>query len=130
MEFYVDDKYSAFEELMYYYHFDFCVYYLLALIVLVNCIKAIINFSFIKKRKTSNISSSNTDLLVSILAGIGLGCGMFFQGALSDISHKYSEIWGRKIFILCIIAFVLFIIQFIFIQKSKNIKNKINEEQL
>lgn len=122
MNFYVDGKYSAFEELMHYYHINFNVYYILVLIVLVNCIKAIVSFCSIKKQKVSSISSSNIDLLLSILAGIGLGCGMFFNGVFADMSSKYFEIWGSKMFILCLIALVLFIIQVIFIQKSQSIK--------
>ena len=128
MDFYVDGKYSAFEELMYYYHWDFYVYYFLVLIVFVNCIKAIVNCSSVKKCKVSNITSSYIDLLVSILAGTGLMCGMFFQGVLSDISSKYSKVWLDKMFILCVVAFVLFIIQLIFILKKENIKNKKNEK--
>lgn len=120
----MDGKYSAFEELMYYYHFHFNVYYLLALIVFVNCIKAIVSFVYANKRKASNISSSNMDLLISILVGIGLGYGMIFQGVMSDISQKYSHIWGNKIFVLCIISFVLFIVQLIFTLRINNIKNK------
>lgn len=69
----MDGKYSAFEELMHYYHLNFYVYYFLLLIVFVNCIKVIVNFTSV-----SNINSGNMDLLISILAGIGLGYGMLF----------------------------------------------------
>ncbi len=48
----IDGKYSAFEELMHYYHFNFSTYYFLLFIVLVGCIKAIVNFLSIKKRKS------------------------------------------------------------------------------
>lgn len=120
----MDGKYSAFEELMYYYHFDFQAYYILALIVLVNCMKAIGKFMSVKKGKGSSSSSSNIDLLVSILCGIGLGYGMFFQGVLSDVSEKHSEIWGSKMFVLCIASFILFIIQLFFTLRMKNIKDK------
>ncbi len=44
------------------------------------------------------------DLLISILAGVGLIYGMIFHGVLSDISSKYSKTWGNKMFILCIIT--------------------------
>lgn len=80
MNFYVDGKYSQFEELMHYYHISFTVYYILVLIVLVNCIKAIVDFYFLKKYKVSNISSSNIDLIISMIASIGLVCGMMFKG--------------------------------------------------
>lgn len=122
MNFYVDGKYSAFEELMNYYHISFNVYYILVLIVLVNCIKAIVIFYSLRKQNISNISSSNMDLLLSILAGMGLGTGMLFNGVFADMSSKYFKIWGSKMFILCLAALILFIIQIIFIQKSQNIK--------
>lgn len=119
MDFHVNGKYSAFEELMQYYHWDFYVYYFLVLIVFINCIKSILNFISIKKGKSSNLTSGYIDLIVSVIAGMGLICGMFFQGILSDISSKYSEIWGSKMLILCIVAFILFIVQFIFVLRNK-----------
>ena len=122
MNFHVDGKYSAFEELMHYYHISFNVYHILVLIVLVNCIKAIVIFYSLKKQKVSNGFSSNTDLLSSILAGMGLGTGMAFNGVIADISSKYFKIWGSKMLVLSLVALILFIIQFIYIQKSKNIR--------
>ena len=122
MNFHVDGKYSAFEELMHYYHINFNVYHILVLIVLVNCIKAIVIFYSLKKQKVSNGFSSNTDLLSSILAGMGLGTGMAFNGVIADISSKYFKIWGSKMLVLSLVALILFIIQFIYIQKSKNIR--------
>lgn len=121
----VNGNYSAFEEIMNYYHLDFKVYYILAIIVLINALKVIIDFVTIKKGKVPKCYSSPIDLVVSILAGIGLAYGLFFQGVLSDISSKYSEVWGSKIFFLCLISFILFIIQVIFTLKVRNSKNKL-----
>jgi uncharacterized membrane protein YjfL (UPF0719 family) len=128
MNFYVDGKYSAFEELMYYYHFEFFVYYLLVLIVFLNSIKAIAKYNSIKRCKVSNISLGYADLLISIIAGVGLGSGMFFQGILSDISSRYFKIWGNKMFVLCIVAFILFIVQLIFTVKTETFKDKVNDK--
>lgn len=94
------------------------------MIVFVNCIKVIVNFTSVKKEKVSNITSGNMDLLISILAGIGLGYGMLFQGVLSDISSKYFKIWGNKMLVLCIASFILFIIQLICTLRIRDIKNK------
>ena len=55
---------------------------------------------------------------------MGLGYGMFFQGVLSDISSKYFKIWGNKMFVLCIVSFILFIIQLIYTLRIRDIKNK------
>ncbi|NLJ99562.1 MAG: hypothetical protein GX320_09945 [Tissierellia bacterium] len=122
MDFYVDGKYSAFEELMHYYHWDFYVYYTLLAIVFINLIKSMASFISAKRGKVSGIISGYTDLFVSILAGLGLICGMFFQGVLSDISSEHSVIWGKKMFLLFIVAFILFIFQVIFTLKFKNIE--------
>lgn len=116
----IDGKYSAFEELMHYYHFDFKVYYILFIIVLVNCIKSVINYISFKKRKVLNNYSNIIDLFISVLAGIGLGYGMIFQGVLSDISNKYFEIWGNNLFVLCVISLLLFIGQSIFTFKVRD----------
>ena len=120
----MDGKYSAFEELMHYYHFSFSTYYSLFFIVLVNCIKAIINFISIKKGKTLNKTAGSIDLFVSILASMGLGYGLIFQGILSDVSTKYFEVWGYKMIVLCVVCFILFIIQLIFTLKIRGIRDK------
>lgn len=114
-----DGTYSAFEELMYYFDIQFSVYYILTLIVAMNCIKVVVNYVFIRKGKKAKFSSSVFDLITSMLAGIGLGTGMLFQGVLADVSFKHFEIWGDKLLLLCIVSLVLFIIQFIFVFKIK-----------
>lgn len=119
----IDGNYSAFEELMYYYHFDFKVYYILSIIVLVNCIKSVINYISSKKGKVVNTYYSVIDLFITVLAGIGLGFGMIFQGVLSDISSKYSGIWANKLFFLCVVSLLLFIVQLIFTLKIRSIED-------
>lgn len=116
----IDGNYSAFEELMYYYHFDFKVYYILSIIVLVNCIKSVINYISSKKGKVVNTYYSVIDLFITVLAGIGLGFGMIFQGVLSDISNKYFKIWGNKLLILCVVSLLLFIVQLVFTIKVRD----------
>lgn len=120
----IDKSYSPFEELMFYYNIDFMVYYILVLIVFINCIKSIVNFMQVKKGKESKIHSNNVDLIISILCGIGLAYGNIFQGVLSDISQNYSHIWGPKLVVLSLMALILFIVQFVFALKIKGIKNK------
>lgn len=110
-------EYSAFDGLMNYFHFEFNIYCVLVLVVLINCIDAAMRFSAAKKN--DEVSVPNTfGVIVSMLVGIGLFNALLFQGVLSDISSKYSEIWFNKIFILCIIAFILFVIQFILCVKT------------
>lgn len=51
-------KYSAFEELMSYYNLNFYAYYILVSIVLINCIKAIIDYYNIRNGNISRVRSS------------------------------------------------------------------------
>lgn len=118
MNFYINGKYNPFEELMYYYKWGFYVYYFLMFIVFINSIKSLLNFFYFKR---DNNISAYIDLFISFLCGLGLACGMLFQAILSDISSKYYKMWGNKMMILCILAFILFVIQVIFfIKKEKS----------
>lgn len=117
-------KYSAFEELMSYYHLNFYVYIILMLIVLVNCIKTIIDYIRIKKGNKLKSKSDIFNIITSILAGGGLFSGAFFHGVIADISDKYNKIWTSSILSVCIISFILFIIQIVFMILGNKIEEK------
>lgn len=116
----IEGKYSAFEELMHYFHLDFKVYYILIIIVLINCIKSSIIYVSFKRGKGVFTYFGIVDLFITILAGIGLGYGMIFQGVLSDISSKHYEIWGTKLMFLCVVSLILFIIQLVLTLKVRD----------
>lgn len=61
------------------------------------------------------------NLIVSIFSGIKLFNALLFQGVISDIATKYSNLWFAKVFAICIVACVLFIIQCIFCAKTVSI---------
>lgn len=103
--------YSALRELMNYYHIEFNVYYVLTIIVFINALKSVINYINLKKDKTFKFRLDYFDLVITIIAGIGLLFGIIFIGILSDISLEHSNLWFGKVFILSIIVFILFIIQ-------------------
>lgn len=66
----VEGQYSAFKELMYYYHYEFNVFYLLTIIVLINCIKSIVHFVIAKQGKIQCNKFGFIDVMVSIFAGL------------------------------------------------------------
>jgi len=117
--------YNALKELMSYYYLEFNVYYLLGAIMLINTIKFGKDYISIKKNKTDKIQSFKAgyfDLIISVLIMLGLGSGFLFQGALSDISSEYSQMWISKMIIIAVISFVLFIVQlvlYLFIKRGK-----------
>lgn len=116
--------YDSLTELMKYFHFEFFVHCMLVLIVFTNCINAVLSFLDIKNNKPNAVYPSFINLITSAFSIIGLFSAVYFQGVLSDVSSTHSEIWTNKIFLLCIIAIVLFIVQIIFCKKSVNFKSK------
>ncbi|MBU5675468.1 hypothetical protein KQI88_03445 [Alkaliphilus sp. MSJ-5] len=47
----INGEYSALDEVMYYYHYNFYAYYFLLSIVLINCIKVIMDYIHIVEVK-------------------------------------------------------------------------------
>ena len=122
MDFNIEGQYSAFEELMYYYHYEFNIFYLLAMIVLVNCIKSVAHFVISKQGKIQYNKFWMMDIVVSVIAGLGLLFGLIFQGVLSDISTKYSSIYLGKMMFLSVTSSVLFLIQLFFSMRGRDIR--------
>jgi len=110
-------EYNAYDELMSYFQFEFNVYIVLVVIVIIGVIKSIVAYREARKLDDSdNISKSNKmyDLAVSFLAVLGLANAMFFQGVISDIPLESGYVWLGKSMYLFIAAIVLFNTQLIF----------------
>lgn len=110
-------EYNAYNELMSYFQFEFNVYIVLVVIVLVGVIKSIILYG--EARKKVDIihlpkSKSIYDLTISLLAVLGLANAMFFQGIIADIPMESGYVWLDKSLGLFMATIVLFIIQLVF----------------
>lgn len=110
-------KYNAYDELMSYFQFEFNIYIVLFVIVLVGVIKAIVGYRQLWKlddTKNLIINKKIYDLTISLLAILGLTNGMFFQGVISDIPLESGYVWLDKSMYLFIASIVLFNVQIIF----------------
>lgn len=105
--------YNALEELMSYFHFEFNVYLVLALIVCINCINEVLHYRALKRNEIEAIPNT-FNLIASLVVGVGLFNALLFQGVISDI---YGGLWFNKVFIVCIVACAAFIIQCVFCAK-------------
>lgn len=115
---------NNFNELMSYFYFEFFIYSILAIIVLICTIKAIVQHISLSKNKQTSFRHGISDLIITILCGLGLFSAILFQGVISDILSELSVIWVYKIFALCIIVFSLFIVQVILFLIRKTSKSK------
>lgn len=108
MDFYSDGNYNPLLELSHYFYFEFNIYIVLLFILVLNCIRAFLSC----KKPTSMLSPS--DLFISIGCEIAFANALMFQGVIADISLQVSEQLFNKVFALCILSFVAFILQIYF----------------
>lgn len=118
-------NYTQFKELMYYFNFEFFVYAILAIIVLICTLKSIATYISLTKNKNTSLNHGFSDLVISAFCGLGLFFAMFFQGVISDISLDDGNIWFYRVLTICIIAFSLFILQVVLFLVNKTKTNNI-----
>ena len=115
-------NYNAYEELIGYFRFEYNVYICLLAIVIIGLIKSLLAYRQARLAEgLEDIRDNNSkiyELMVSLLAIIGLMNAMFFQGVMSDIPIEAGHVWQDKTMYLFISAVVLFNIQLIFIVLS------------
>lgn len=111
-------NYNAYDELMSYFQFEFNVYRILFIIILFGLIKALM--AYIKSRKLDKFKELDNkgrkyDLVISLLALIGLYNAMFFQGVIADIPLESGYVWVNKTFYLAIASHLVFCLQVLFL---------------
>ena len=111
-------NYNAYDELMSYFQFEFNLYIVLLLIIMVGTTKSIIAYRQVCKINANSKMPENSkiwDFLISLLAACGLASAMFFQGVISDISFESGYVWVDKSFYLFIAAIIFFSMQLLFL---------------
>lgn len=114
--------YNAYDELMAYFQFEFNVYIVLVLIIGVGLLKSVTSYIRTRKEKAvKNVSKGNNsyDLIISLLALLGLVSAMFFQGVMSDIALESGSAWVDKSSHLFVAGIVLFSVQLLFMVLSE-----------
>ncbi len=106
--------YNAYDELMRYFKFEFNIYGILALIVLVGAVKAVGEYVDVRRAKRCLYKRRLYDLIPSILALLGLSNALFFQGVVSDIPSGSGALWGARTLYVSAVAVVFFIVQLVF----------------
>ena len=118
---------DSFTELMQYFNIQFNIYVILFLIVLFLCAKVTWRYHIAKKETASqNPGAYNAygyDVIVTLLALVGMLHAFYFQGILADISSEQSQIWYGKVSAICILTFVAAMIQFVFSYKLSKLQN-------
>lgn len=109
-------------DIMYYYGMLFVGYYFAFGIVCVNIFKAIYLLFTNKKQADSNTSIKTFDIVTTILSGLILASGLYFQGILADNSAPNINFWSKRLFIISAGSFILFLVQVILYSFKKEDK--------
>nr|WP_300003907.1 zf-HC2 domain-containing protein [Tissierella sp.] len=112
-------------DIMYYYGMLFVGYYFAFAIVATNVFKSIYVLFIKQKQATSNTLIKTFDIVTSILSGLILASGLYFQGILADNSAPNIDFWSKRLFIISIVSFILFIVQVILYSFNRKDTNQI-----
>lgn len=118
-------EYNALDEVMSYFYYEFNIYIILALIVVLGAVKALLQLIKSWRTKDRNDSDKNHyvfDILLSLLAILALSNAAVFQGVLSDIPVESAHQWIDKSFQLIIATALIFSVQLacILLKENKN----------
>lgn len=113
-------NYSAYDELLKYFNFEFNIYIILLAIVAIGFLKTLASYRRYRNNKSQEITLSKSDLLISILAVGGLINAMYFQGVMADIPAEIGHSWQSSTFNLFIASIILLGLHIIcFVQLKK-----------
>ncbi|MCT4634045.1 MAG: hypothetical protein N4A76_15155 [Firmicutes bacterium] len=110
-------EYSAFNEMMSYFSYEFNIYIVLAVIMIVGAVKAIIQYIRCLRspeKAKVGIFSDIFDIVISILVIFALSNAAVFQGVLSDIPVESGHVWLNKLAILIVVSALVFAVQLVF----------------
>lgn len=104
-------------DVMNYYGWCFAGYILAAAVVLIGALKSLRAYRMQRSAEPLR-ASGRLDLLVSVLCGLVLAGGEFFQGVLADNNAPGLSNWSGALLAICIVAAVLFVVQLVFYWKT------------
>lgn len=109
----LSNEYSSILEFMHYFYFEFNIYIILLIIMIINCLKV---FKSYRRFISKNINESYhfSDIIISIFCEIAFANAIMLQGVIADISGEASELWFNKVFAISVLSFLVFIVQIYF----------------
>lgn len=110
-------------DIMYYYGMLFTGYYFAFAIVCANLFKSIYAVVSNRRKSDSDTLIKTFDILTTILSGLILASGLYFQGILADNGAPNIEFWFNRLWLISIVSFIMFIIQVIFYSINKKYEN-------
>lgn len=100
-------------DIMNYYLWNFSAYLIALAIIFLNAARSV--YFFLRgKRWPIYPKRGRMDLLISILCGVALAEGLAFQGVLADNNAPDIYHWTSYLWMVCLVALALFLIQIIF----------------
>lgn len=104
-------------DIMNYYGWCFVGYIFAGMVVLIGALKSLRAYRMRRSAAPMRVCE-RLDLLVSVLCGLVLVGGEFFQGVLADNNAPGLSNWSGALLTICIIAALLFVVQIVFYWKT------------
>ena len=105
------------DDVMNYFIMIFIAYISLFLVIIINFLKAL----YLNKKATSkNIRTIMfVDLIIYVICGLAMLCGMMFMGVLADNNALNWYYWNKWLWFILATSFTIFIINIIIVATNK-----------
>jgi len=107
------------DDVMNYFIWIFVTYIALFLVIIINFLKAL----YLNKKSTSkdNKAVMVIDLIVDVICGLAMFCGLMFLGVLADNNGLNWVYWDKWLWFISATSFTIFIINMIIVMTNKKV---------
>ena len=105
------------DDVMNYFIWIFVTYIALFLVIIINFLKAL----YLNKKSISkdNKAVMVIDLIVDVICGLAMFCGLMFLGVLADNNALNWVYWDKWLWFISATSFTIFIINMIIVMTNK-----------
>lgn len=108
---------NSLDDVMNYFAWIIATYIALFLVIIINFFKVL----FLNKKSTlkDNKPVIVIDLIVDVICGLAMFCGLMFMGVLADNNAPNWAYWNKWLWFISATSFTIFIINIIIVMANK-----------
>ena len=110
---------KSLDDVMNYFIWIFVTYIALFFVIIINFLKAL----YLNKKSTSkdNKTVMVIDLIIDVICGLAMVCGLMFMGFLAYNNALNWDCWNRWLWFISATSFTIFIINIIIVMTNKKV---------
>ena len=108
---------KSLDNIMNYFIWIFVTYIALFFVIIINFLKIL----YLNKKSTSKYNKTVMiiDLIIDIICGLAMFCGLMFMGVLADNNALNWIYWNKWLWFISATSFTIFIINIIIVMTNK-----------